>query len=198
MGLLNTLKYHGRGVVLPVEEMKALIQRAMKARNITHVTDFGAGTLFWSQWFAGALQLTVAAVDTAYTHDAPRNMYPGISMHANIDDVLALRKNSGENSAIFICDVIHHLPPALWQSLFIQITEIFDLIIIKDIDANAKVGNFLNKMHDRIINGEKINNVYPGHIESHLARHGFATQINKMPKLWYPHFMITGAKGAAQ
>jgi len=59
---------------------------------------------------------------------------------------------------------------------------------------NCKLGNFCNKMHDRIINGEKIHDAYPSEIEKHLAKAGFTTEIKILPKFWYPHFIIIGVK----
>jgi hypothetical protein len=45
-------------------------------------------------------------------------------------------------------------------------------------------------MHDRIINGEKIHDVYPQKIIEWLHTSGYATKFWKLPKLWYPHFLI--------
>ena len=193
MSVLNTLKYHGRKVVLPVDKMKALMQPLLANENITHIVDFGAGTLFWSQWFARELGLNVLAVDTAYAQVAPSDD-PGIALYTNIADILNSPIVKQHKCALFACDVIHHLPVDFWQEVLAQMVALFDVLIIKDIDANRKLGNFLNKMHDRIINGEKINNVYPHDIKNTLQQAGYAVQATYLPRLWYPHFMVMGQK----
>jgi len=191
---MDTLKYYGRGVVLPVNEMKALIEQDLCNRDVKTIVDFGSGTLFWSQYFADDLGFRVLAVDNRYLSAMPYNDSPNIVLNTDILDVLANLKKE-ENNAIFICDVIHHLPPELWQTILPQLAVLFDVIIIKDIDATCKVGNFLNKMHDRIINGEKIENVYPETIMEHLADKGLNLTRKALPKLWYPHFFIIATKG---
>jgi len=194
MSVINTLKYYGRRVVLPVDEIKNIVRQVLMQNKVSHITDFGAGTLFWSRWFADELGLTVSAVDTAYIDSVPKNHSQRISIQTNIIEALETEKTKKCKSAIFICDVIHHLPSEFWRSVLGLITESVDVVIVKDIDANCKFGNFCNKMHDRIINGEKIHNVYPGEIENHLTKTGFAIQTKALPKLWYPHFIITGVK----
>ena len=194
MSVINTLKYYGRRVVLPVDEIKNIVRQILMQNNVSHITDFGAGTLFWSRWFADELGLTVSAVDTAYIDSMPKNHSQHISIQTNIIEALETEKTKKCKRAIFICDVIHHLPPEFWRSVLALITESVDVVIIKDIDANRRLGNFCNKMHDRIINGEKIHNVYPSEIENHLTKAGFATTTKALPKLWYPHFIITGVK----
>ena len=198
--LINTLKYFGRGIVLPVDAIKNTIRQTLTKNHVSQITDFGAGTLFWSKWFAEELELTVFAVDTAYENNPPKNDSQRISFQTNIVESLQ-EKIREDKRAIFICDVIHHLSPSFWRSVFPQITKSFDVIFIKDIDANYKFGNFCNRLHDRIINGEKIHNVYPGKIdvypgkiEDYLVKSGFTTQTKIIPKLWYPHFFLSGVK----
>jgi hypothetical protein len=66
------------------------------------------------------------------------------------------------------------------------------MIIIKDIDKNHTFGNFMNKVHDKIINNENIHNIDPNKIEEVLIQNGYKTQYYYIPKLWYPHFMVIG------
>jgi hypothetical protein len=208
MNLIDTLKYHGRGVVLPVDELKEITRRLLTKRGVTQIVDFGAGTLFWSEFFADELGLRVSAVDKRYEKSPPDNPRELISIHTDIlevlDELLDENREIGENSekrerrAIFICDVIHHLPPKLWRMVFAQIVLLFDVVIIKDIDCNRAIGNFCNKMHDRVINGEKINDVDPVLIAGALKKAGFAVKSAELPKLWYPHFVTAGVKGSGK
>jgi len=68
MKLIDKLKFHGRKYVLPVSDMKNTMRPIFMGRNINAVVDFGAGTLFWSEWFAKELNLPVIAVDTRYAN----------------------------------------------------------------------------------------------------------------------------------
>jgi len=40
----------------------------------------------------------------------------------------------------------------------------------------------------------KIQNVYPAEIEKHLVDANSIVQAKALPKLWYPHLIITGVK----
>lgn len=185
------LKYHGRKVVLPVDAMKAAIAQAVAKRKITQIVDFGAGTLFWSEYFADELELKVFAADISYSAELPKNENPRISLHADINEAI-VQADKSERKAIFICDVIHHLSPEFWKEILPQIAAKFELIIIKDIDSTKKFGNFCSKMHDRIINSSNFENVYPKDIEKSLTKLGFDLEISHLPKLCYPHFMLIG------
>lgn len=195
MSLLTTLRYHGRQVVLPVNEIRSTVQALLVENNIAKIVDFGAGTLYWSEWFADSLELDVTAVDLLFSKTQPDNKYQ-VAIRTDILEVLAEKEGveKSEKEAIFICDVIHHLTPEFWSSILPRIAGVFDVIIIKDIDATRKIGNFCNKMHDLIINGEKIHDVHPKFICNYLQEQGFQVQIRACPKLWYPHFIITGIK----
>ncbi|MCL1844459.1 MAG: class I SAM-dependent methyltransferase [Defluviitaleaceae bacterium] len=186
---LELLRFHGRKVVLPVDAIKKEIADALA--NVTQIVDFGAGTLFWSEYFA-AQGTEVFAADTSYAAAPPATENPQISLYTDVREAIAKASETAPTNkpAIFICDVIHHLPPDFWLEILAQITEKFDVIIIKDIDARDKFGNFMNKFHDRVVSGEKITNVHPQKIEKALADAGFSVQTKKMRKLWYPHFLI--------
>ena len=195
MNLVDALKYYGRGIVLPVSEMKKLINQNLYMLDLSHIVDFGSGTLVWSQYFSKEMGFQVTAVDNRYLSAKPKNDNPNIILKTDIQNILLeLEQNKIGNDAIFICDVIHHLPPSLWQNILPQIAELFDVIIIKDINANFKMGNFLNKMHDYIINGEKTENVYPQEIVEYLKKQEFILVYEELPKLWYPHFLVIATK----
>ena len=195
MNIIDTLKYYGRDVVLPVKEMKRYIEPAIKKSRITEIVDFGAGTLFFSEYFS-QLGVNVLAVDTRYILNPPKNNDNKIILFNDILDVLKKIKNKKNKTqrGIFICDVIHHLPPKLWQELLPLITELFTLVMIKDVDAAKKFGFFMSRVHDRVINGETIEAVYPTTLQDALEKGDFLTARYNMPKLWYPHFLILGQK----
>ncbi|MCL2047814.1 MAG: glycosyltransferase family 39 protein [Defluviitaleaceae bacterium] len=185
------LKYHGRKIVLPVNEIKQAIDGAFS--DVQNIVDFGAGTLFWSEYFE-KFNARIYAVDTNL-QNIPQNVSPKISLHSDIMEALEiLPKGEGEKNAIFMCDVIHHLPPDFWQGILPKIVEIFDIIIIKDIDSAHKLGNFCSSMHDRIINCTNFENVYPLVILAFLKENGFEVEIKKVHKLWYPHFLLIGKR----
>jgi 4-amino-4-deoxy-L-arabinose transferase-like glycosyltransferase len=187
------LKYHGRKIVLPVDEIKTAIAPALA--DTLQIVDFGAGTLFWSEYFANELNLKVFAADTAFANLLPKNENENISLHADIFDALAKIEQQTEHqnekrNAIFICDVIHHLQPDFWLEILPKLAAQFDVILIKDIDSQHKFGNFCSALHDRLINGTNFENVYPDEIEKILTAAGFEIKITAMHKLWYPHFML--------
>lgn len=76
---------------------------------------------------------------------------------------MMFRKGGGENknSMFFICDVIHHLSDKEWNILEHKVVDKCRYIVIKDIDCHYRFKNWMNKMHDRVINGEKIRDVDP-------------------------------------
>jgi SAM-dependent methyltransferase len=182
------LKYHGRKLVLPADEMKREIEGVM--HGVKNVLDFGSGTLFWSKYFAEKFDAKVFAADISYGLHSPHNGNPNISLHGDILKTLPLIP-ADEKNAVFICDVIHHLTPDFWKEILPELSALFDVIIIKDIDSKYKFGNFCSALHDRIINFTNFENVYPLEIEHHLLNAGFDVKITKMHKLWYPHFMLT-------
>ena len=52
---LEKLRKIGRKCVLPVDEIKGILEARLDFATIKSVADFGAGTLFWSEWFADKL-----------------------------------------------------------------------------------------------------------------------------------------------
>ena len=94
---------------------------------------------------------------------------------------------------VFVSDVLHHLDSAT-QDKFLQNAIGTKIIAIKDIDVNHKLFNFANKMHDRIINGEKVRDIYPQEISKFLESNGYVMDFFELPKLWYSHFLLLGIK----
>jgi hypothetical protein len=197
MDLINTLKYYGRGVLLPVSKIKKTVKEVINQKRITAITDFGAGTLLWSNWFSYEFDIKISAVDTLYNAFHPENNDDNIAFFTDINAVIDMDAEARNGKiAIFICDVIHHLPSDFWLSLMARICLIYDVIIIKDIDATHKFGNFCNRIHDLIVNNEKVQNVYPDAIEDWLKTSGYSINRQFIPKLWYPHFLIVGVKNS--
>jgi hypothetical protein len=197
--LYNFLKYHGRKLVLPVNDMKLEIKSAL--HGVKNIVDFGSGTLFWSKYLAEEFDTKIFAVDISYASHLPHNDNPNISFHSDISAVTlphSTKSNSppDEKNCIFLCDVIHHLTSVEWKVMLPKLSDLFDVIIIKDIDSKYKFGNFCSCLHDRIINFTNYENVYPSEIEHHLQNAGFQVKIIKMHKLWYPHFMLIATKAS--
>jgi hypothetical protein len=99
-----------------------------------------------------------------------------------------------EFSLVWVCDVLHHLPQLEYENFFGTIINKTKFIIIKDIDSNHIFGNFMNRMHDKIINREEIYNINPDKIKKYLEDFNYKVQYHYIPKLWYPHFLIVGIK----
>lgn len=49
---LSSLRKMGRKVVLPSENIKAILESAIDFSKVKNIVDFGAGTLYWSEYFA--------------------------------------------------------------------------------------------------------------------------------------------------
>lgn len=158
----------GRALVLPTKEIKKLLERDIFDKySINKVIDFGAGTLYWSNWFSKIIgKQNVYAVDVIFQKTLPDT---DIKCFSCIDDVVI----NQERTLFYICDVIHHLPNDVWNDVKNKAFEKCDIVVIKDIDCRYKFKNFVNKMHDRIINGEKIYNVNPDTLIKDLKTSGF-------------------------
>ena len=52
----------------------------------------------------------------------------------------------------------------------------------------------MNKLHDRMINGEKIHNVDPDILLRELKNAGFEVEYRDIHKLWYSHFIIIAVR----
>jgi hypothetical protein len=188
---LSSLRRFGRNIVLPVDRIKILCKNALIGIPIETVLDFGAGTLFWSDWFIKTFQSTVYAVDTYYnTFTIPKK--DNVIYYTSLDVCL---KEKEDFSLVWACDVLHHLSYSDCDSFLKEIVQKTDLIIIKDIDANNKLGNFLNALHDRIINGETVYKVYPNRLKSYFESQGFEVLFYYIPKIWYPHFLLIAKIG---
>ncbi|MDR2478149.1 MAG: hypothetical protein LBD48_02415 [Treponema sp.] len=177
---LSSLRRFGRNIVLPVDGIKAICKNSLKGIPIETVLDFGSGTLFWSDWFIHEFKSAVYAVDTCYNTMA----MPGkdnIMYYSGMDACL---KEKTYFSLVWACDVLHHLSYSDCYSFQQEIVHKTDIIIIKDIDANNKLGNFMNVLHDRIINGEIVHKIYPDKLKDYFESEGFEKLSYSIPILF--------------
>jgi 2-polyprenyl-3-methyl-5-hydroxy-6-metoxy-1,4-benzoquinol methylase len=187
---LSSVRKICRRIVLPSDKIKIICKEYLSGKNISSVLDFGSGTLFWSEWFASEFNCIVYAVDSYYeNYKIPDK--ENIIYHNNINKFFDSCSNL---SVIWVCDVLHHLSEPDYNKFLKQSIKKSNIVIIKDIDRNHKFGNFMNKMHDKIINREEINNIDPNKIKGIFENNGFETFYYYLPKMWYPHFLIVGIK----
>jgi hypothetical protein len=184
------LHWLGKDFVSPLKKMKRIIQESFAGSDVKTIMDFGSGTLVWADYFAKELNCQVYAVDTFYAISPPKTrnhivLYTDFKKCFN--DVLTF-------SCIWACDVFHHIPQEIYDDFMEEAVKKADVIIIKDNDSNHGFGFLMNRIHDRIINGEKIYDVYPDKIAAYLKSQGFHTQYYYMPKLWFPHFMLVAKR----
>ena len=184
------LRYYGRKLVLPADEIKKICLAAIDKNTVDSIVDFGAGTLFWSRWLEETYHCPVYAVDLSY----PKDRAPEGNMHFfnDIDDCLARRERF---SMVWMSDVLHHLDPAFWERVKTVIYQKADIVVLKDINAEKRFGNFANRMHDKIINHETVHDVFPAPLKQDMEAAGYHVRQFVLPKLWYPHFMLLAQRG---
>jgi hypothetical protein len=188
--LFVSVRKMGRNIVLPVDRIKTVFKKVLEKKDIEKTLDFGSGTLFWTNWFVEEFESKVCAVDVYY-EKAAMPVKNNVSYYSDL--TICIRENDNF-SLVWACDVLHHLSPSDFNSFFEKIVDKTGIIIIKDIDATHKFGNFMNRMHDKIINGETIYDIYPEKIKTNLEKHGFETTYYFIPKLWYPHFILVAIR----
>lgn len=179
----------GRYMVLPVRKIEKYLNLYLFNKKSYEVcVDFGAGTLFWSKRFFKKVK-KVFAIDLIY--DAVFQNNEIICSH----DLAGVRDEyiNTKKKMIWICDVLHHLNVETESSLLRECYQEFDAIIIKDIDCNRS-GNVCNKIHDRIINGEKVRDIDPRQLKRLLEDNGYAVKQIDMRRLWYPHFLLIASR----
>jgi hypothetical protein len=188
--LLASMRKIGRKAVLPTDRIKSICRKALAGKNIETILDFGAGTLFWTNWFVQEFKSKVYAVDVYYNN----TVMPTRDNVIYYSDISICLQENTEFSLAWACDVLHHLSPSNTDAFLKEICNKTDIIIIKDIDANHGFGNYMNKMHDKIINNETIHDIYPEKIVSYLKSRGYKTSLYFIPKIWYPHFLLVGIR----
>ena len=190
----GNLSSWGRNLVLPAEKIKAVLCEKFFGKNkkVDRVIDFGAGTLYWSKFFAEKLEnpKNIFPVDEIFDNNSSQN---NMTLYSSLDNIPNLFKGGGYRYLFFICDVIHHLSLKEWDYVK-EFAYKCDYVVIKDIDCRYRFKNFMNRLHDRIINGEKIRDVNPKILISELSRSGYNTDFYEFHKLWYSHFLLIGKK----
>lgn len=181
----GVLRRLGRQMVLPVNKIKYILEKEIFEQvKIDVCVDFGSGTLFWSEWLKHKV-LEIYAVDIIY--DMRGGYLNGIKCINNIDE---LKFNPSNKKMFFLMDVLHHLDQGFENELMQKINKNFDYVIIKDINCHNVFGNFMNHIHDKIINGENIKDTDPYALVGKLSDKGYDCKIFWIRKLWYPHFLI--------
>lgn len=172
---LGGIRVWGRKLVLPAERIKKLVQTGiLEQYKVDRVIDFGAGTLYWSKWFEKSFgSKNVYPVDVIYRDSAPNN---SMNCYPSINDIPAVE--SGDSVLFFTCDVLHHLSAEEWESIEKTALKTCKFIVIKDINCHYKFKNWMNRMHDRIINGERIRDVDPEVLIDELRRSGYQCIIS--------------------
>lgn len=133
---------------------------------------------------------TIFAIDPIFETMTPNTNCQNIRFGVDLCEVL-----QDKIDFIFMSDVLHHLPNHS-EILANICTKNIKYIAIKDIDANYKFGDFMNKAHDFLINKERVCSIFPQNLAQILRNGGYEMKYFYLPKLWYPHFLIIAhAKG---
>lgn len=185
----SLLRKFFRNIVLPVKKIKKIMMDVLVEIKMDSILDFGSGTFFWTDWFVKEFNCRIYAVDKYYGGGV--TLKNNVKCYSELGECLI---DCQTFSVVFACDVLHHLKPIDCETFFKEIINKTKVIIIKDIDKNHQFGNFMNRMHDKIINKENIYNIDPNIIENNLISNGYKTHYYYIPKLWYPHFIIIGIK----
>lgn len=86
------LRKVGRKIVLPVEEIKSILNKELFDKEQLDIcVDFGAGTLFWSEWLQSK-GINTYAVDTIYNEEKTVN---GITCIDSMEKLDMLKMYSG-------------------------------------------------------------------------------------------------------
>lgn len=191
---LGGIRAWGRKLVLPVDQIKRLLREDIFNRHcVDKVIDFGAGTLYWSGWLqeiVGAGNVYPVDIIFKETESKAKNSLRRFSI---IQDVPYKQESKGP-ILFFACDVLHHLSEGDWSGIEQLIYQDCDFVAIKDINCRFRFKNFMNKMHDRLINGEKIRDIDPEILMAGLQKHDYQCLYYDIHKLWYPHFILIAAR----
>lgn len=188
---LGGIRAWGRKLVLPAARIKKLVQtEILEQYEVDQVIDFGAGTLYWSEWFEKSFGSgNVYPVDIIYRDSVPET---SMLCYSSIYDIPVIKGDG--RTLFFTCDVLHHLSAKDWEQIEEIAFRTCRFIIIKDINCHYKFKNWMNRMHDRIINGERIRDVNPEKLIQELRKSGYQCTYHDLHKLWYPHFIIIAVR----
>lgn len=188
---LGGIRAWGRKWVLPVDLIKMIIKEEVFDKYyIDKIINFGAGTLYWSKWFQ-----TLVGTENIYPVDIifKEKTDPIFCCFSEIQNVPYKEEGKGP-IMFFACDVLHHLSDQKWKEIEQTICQDCDFIVIKDINCRFKFKNWMNRMHDRIINGERIRDIDPETLIMNLHTAGYQCMYRDIHKLWYPHFILIAVR----
>lgn len=190
---LGNLRKFCRAIVLPTKKIQKVITEKIPLKNVS-VIDMGSGTLFWSNFFAEHAQ-DVYAVDTIYPKNE-QNIGKRQNIHKfiNIEELSSNKRERERETLFWACDVLHHLDFEFEEKLLKECATKYRYIAIKDINKHKKIGNFMNKLHDRFFNHEIAHDVDPIALKQFLQKNGFDVEYFEIRRLWYPHFLIIATK----
>lgn len=192
---IGNLRKICREIVLPANKIKNIIIQTVDMNRIKQIIDMGSGTLYWSEWYANYVD-SVYAVDLIYKDNEygvgnNKNIYK----FRDINTLLAQGDIISNNTLFWMCDVLHHLESDYADELIdFCCMRNLDYIVIKDINKWRKIGNYMNKVHDRIFNNAIIHDVDPYSIMSKLKNSNYQIEYHEFYRLWYPHFLIIAKK----
>lgn len=190
-GILKRLRYLGRGVVLPVDRIRSEIKKAASGAELkAPILDFGAGSLFWTDWFLETFPARVMSVDPLFAKSAPFDRGARVKTYSGLD--ACLREN-GRYSFVWVCDVLHHIRD--YSQILKSLSAATDLIIIKDIAAENAWGNLQNRIHDLVFSRELVGSVSYEKLSRELRRLGFEEiEVVQLPRLGYSHFLLAAKR----
>lgn len=186
--LLLTLRRYAREFILPVDQIKEKLRSIKKECPLSlPILDFGAGTLFWTNWFVDEFTTEVFAVDPKFGKSLPEMARSGIKIFTSLNMSLKERRYS----FIFACDVFHHIPRDESELILNKFSEMTDIIIIKDIASEHFRGNLQNRIHDLIFNRQLVRSVSYKCLSNKIRSYGFESiKVINMPKFGYSHFLL--------
>lgn len=189
--ILRELRYYARGVVLPVERIRSEIIKATAQAEIKDpILDFGAGSLFWTDWFLETFPARVCSIDPLFAKSAPPGRGGRVRTYAGLDACL---KENRRYSFIWACDVLHHIRD--YSQILKSLSAASDLIIIKDIAAESAWGNLQNRIHDLVFSRELVSSVSYKKLSEELRCLGFGEiEVVQLPRLGYSHFLLAAKR----
>ena len=96
---MQTIRKIGGMAVLPVEKIKNTCRKVLVSKDLDIILDFGAGALFWTDWFIREFKAIVCKV-----HD----IFP--------EKIIEILNSSG-------FEVTYHYMPKIWYPHFILIAD---------------------------------------------------------------------------
>ena len=109
---LGNLRALGRNMVLPAEKIKALLCERFfgKEKKVDKVIDLGAGTLYWSKWFAEKLENPedVFPVDEIFVDES---YCDNMKLYSNVNNIPKSFLTEGGGESLFIFYLRCHSPP---------------------------------------------------------------------------------------